>query len=91
MILQHELAYAEGCVDAQQCDALPTAQLLADQRGEDHQGHDAQHHGDVKHQAQVHAGVQQQVLTGDIERSQVHVPRRPSVSVASPAAPYCGA
>ena len=56
--LQNELADNEGCVDAQQSDTLPATQLLLGQSGEDHQGHDTQHHRDVEYQAQVQAGVQ---------------------------------
>ena len=67
---QGELQDAEGGVDAQQDDALPAGQLLLEQSGEDHQGHDDQHHGDVEDQAQIQAGIQQQVLAGNIEGSQ---------------------
>ena len=68
--LQNELADYEGSVDAQQCDALPAGQLLGQHSGEDHQGHDTQHHGNLEDQGHVQAGVQQEVLAGNLEGSQ---------------------
>ena len=68
--LQNELQDAECDINAHQSNALPTSQLLGSQGGEDHQSHDAQHHGDLKDQGHVQAGVQQSVLAGNIEGSQ---------------------
>ena len=70
IFLQHELADAECNVDAHQQNALPTGQLLGRQGGEDHQGHNAQHDGDLKDQGHIQAGVQQEVLAGNREGCQ---------------------